>query len=317
MRNVPLVALILSVFVSPAFAQYNVGPPASCASGYANRWDSTISAWSCDNVGGGGIPAGLITFVVTGSCPSGWTEVTALAGKTLFGTLNANADVGTTGGNDTITPTGTVAAPVFTGSAGTVPAQTFTGSSSTVAAQTFTGSSSTVAAQTISWPAGVPTNSGGALSWPAGVPAFTGTPSSVIVNHVHKLSFARGATTGGATTTQGFTTSTDTSSTAITDSTDNPTGGASSYTPAGSVAWPVGVPTISTEPTLSWPAGVPTNGTSTVTPLGTNSTSTVTPLGTNGTASFTPAGTNSAPAFTGSSFDNRSAFVRVIFCSKN
>ena len=71
-------------------------------------------------------------------------------------------------------------------------------------------------------------------------PTFTGDllaththPYTQVVNHTHGLSFARGATTGGATTTQGFTTSTDTSSTAITDVTNNPGGGVASGTTSG------------------------------------------------------------------------------------
>ena len=52
---------------------------------------------------------------------------------------------------------------------------------------------------------------------------------TTVIAHTHGLSFARGATTGGATTTQGFTSSTDTSSTAITNVT-NSTGSASGTT---------------------------------------------------------------------------------------
>lgn len=54
-----------------------------------------------------GIPSGLIALILSGTCPVGWSEVSALNGKMLRGTLAANADVGTTGGNATITPAGT------------------------------------------------------------------------------------------------------------------------------------------------------------------------------------------------------------------
>lgn len=60
-----------------------------------------------------GLPSGLITIATT-SCPTGFTEVTTLNGKTLVGTLVANADVGTTGGADTITPAGTISQPTLT-----------------------------------------------------------------------------------------------------------------------------------------------------------------------------------------------------------
>jgi hypothetical protein len=73
------------------------------------------------------IPAGMIQFIAAGTCPAGWTEVAALNGKTIIGTVAANGNVGTTGGADSITPAGTNGA------------------------------------QTIAWPAGVPTNGAIAL----------------------------------------------------------------------------------------------------------------------------------------------------------
>lgn len=65
---------------------------------------------------GGGLPAGMIGMVISGSCPTGYSQVAALDGKSPLGTVVANANVGTTGGADTITPAGTNAAPTFTGS---------------------------------------------------------------------------------------------------------------------------------------------------------------------------------------------------------
>lgn len=64
------------------------------------------------------LPSGFIGLVSSGTCPTGTTEVTALNGKTLFGTVAANGDVGGTGGADSITPTVnslTAAAQTFTG----------------------------------------------------------------------------------------------------------------------------------------------------------------------------------------------------------
>lgn len=63
------------------------------------------------NITGGNsaaVPSGLVTFVMSGTCPVGFTEVSALNGKMLKGTVTANGNVGTSGGADTITPTGTV-----------------------------------------------------------------------------------------------------------------------------------------------------------------------------------------------------------------
>ena len=73
-----------------------------------------------DYVGGSSVPSGAILLVNSGSCPAEYTEESSLNGKTLLGTLNAGADVGTTGGNDNITPAGTVSQPSFTGDASTV-----------------------------------------------------------------------------------------------------------------------------------------------------------------------------------------------------
>jgi hypothetical protein len=53
---------------------------------------------------GGGLPAGVVVMVASGACPSGYTEVSALNGKMPLGTLDANANVGGTGGADNITP---------------------------------------------------------------------------------------------------------------------------------------------------------------------------------------------------------------------
>jgi hypothetical protein len=56
------------------------------------------------------------TIIVSlNACGTGYTEVSALNGVTLEGTIAANGDVGTTGGSDTITPTGTNSTPTFAG----------------------------------------------------------------------------------------------------------------------------------------------------------------------------------------------------------
>jgi hypothetical protein len=71
---------------------------------------TTANTWTVIAFGGTTVPAGMISFVNTGTCPSGWTEVSGLNGKMLRGTVAANMDVGGTGGSDSVTPT-------FTGSA--------------------------------------------------------------------------------------------------------------------------------------------------------------------------------------------------------
>ncbi len=270
---------------------------------------------------GTGVPANAVFMVDSGTCPTGFSEVAALSGKTLLGTLAANADVGTTGGSDTITPAGTVSQPTFSGTvgqatssdsagtpAGTVSQPTFTG---TAGQSTSTDSGGTPAGS-VTWPAGVPT-----ASWPAGVPTFSGAASTVVVNHVHVYT-SQTATTGSVSSYEHGAIDTSSAAAEASISTNNPTGGSANYTPAGTIAWPAGVPTN------SWPAGVPTfSGNAlaahshTITATGTVSQPTF-----SGNAlaahshTVTPAGTVSQPTFTGNQFDNRAAFVRVIFCRK-
>lgn len=109
--------------------------------------------WVSDQIAAAGVPAGMIVFVASGSCPTGWTQVSSL-GNYLLLTTAAAGDVGTTGGSTSYTPTGAVAAPTFTGSAGTVPAPTFTGNAGTVPAPTFTGNSATTSDVSAGTPAG-------------------------------------------------------------------------------------------------------------------------------------------------------------------
>ncbi len=84
-------------------------------------------------------PSGLITLVTSGTCPAGYTELTALSGKTLIGTTAANGDVGATGGADTITPAGTNQALTFTGSSANTSAVTAGTPAGTNAASATTG----------------------------------------------------------------------------------------------------------------------------------------------------------------------------------
>ena len=72
---------------------------------------------SGDLQNGPNFPNGAIYISTVATCAPGYSEVTALNGKTLFGTIAANGDVGGTGGNDNITPAGTNSAPAFTGTA--------------------------------------------------------------------------------------------------------------------------------------------------------------------------------------------------------
>lgn len=208
-----------------------------------------------------GLPAGSIILKVSGTCPVGFSEVSALDGKTLFGTLNSHADVGGTGGNDSITPAGTNSTPVFIGSALGTHAH-------------GVGTYATSA------------HSGTAVADHA---SHTHTYTDV-VNHTHLQQY-HSATTGPNT---GPTTAPDTSSNTPTSwglATQNPSGGVATGTTAG--------PSATLTHGVTQPSAHTVSGSSEAVSGG------------------TPTGTNTAPVFTGTQFDNRSAFVKVIFCSKD
>ena len=182
-----LVAFSLLVCSWPSFGQsypyvyYYRGPvanlPASCpdyALAFATDAASGQQVYTCHsntwgqlgNSSSGGVPSGMIGMIVSGSCPSAWTQVAALNGVMLQGTLAANGDVGTTGGSNSITATGTVSQPTFSGASDTtsaVSAGTPAGTNGTaaftpagtVAAPTFTGASDTTSAVSAGTPAGV------------------------------------------------------------------------------------------------------------------------------------------------------------------
>src|SRR6266403_3232439 len=106
-------------------------------------------------------PSGMIVLVLSGTCPTGFTEVTALNGKMLRMTVAGNGDVGTTGGNATITPTGAVSAPTFTGSSATTSA-TSAGTPAGTNGTTTTGSTAITATATAA--VAVTTGSGNSMA---------------------------------------------------------------------------------------------------------------------------------------------------------
>lgn len=278
-------------------------------------------------------PSGLVTLVVTGTCPAGWTEVSALNGRMLRGTVAANGDVGTTGGADSLTPAGTIAWPAGVPTAATEAAHTHAGS-----LISWPGSVPTAATESVHTHSVTAVGTNGTVTitpllnpvaWPVGVPTFAG---SLLATHAHELPWQIPTTTTiRQIAVAAFGTGTSRAATAVSAAgTANTTSAAvalseakSAGTPAGIIAWPAGVPTVTGASTavgaevftgssvtsgagtahthtLSWPAGVPTNG---GTGAGTAHTHTLS----------WPAG---VPTLTGSAFDNRSAYTNVIFCSK-
>lgn len=190
-----------SVFTSGAGA-----PSSACTTGiitYQNEttgeyYDCVAGAWhlTTRNTGNqstittnitASFPSGMIMILISGTCPTGFTELTALNGKFILGTLAANGDIGTSGGSDNITPAGTVSAPTFTGNsvtssavsggtpAGTNSAPTFTGNAVT-AASTTTGTK-LVTANTSTGVSTITTATG-----TVSAPVFTG---SALATHTH------------------------------------------------------------------------------------------------------------------------------------
>lgn len=100
------------------------------------------------------VPTGAIIFISSGTCGSGYAEATDLDGKTVELTATTHSDVGTTGGSDTRTPTGTLSVPTLT-------MNSYTPAGS-VAAPIFTGASAVSSAVTAGTPAG--TNGASATS---------------------------------------------------------------------------------------------------------------------------------------------------------
>lgn len=97
--------------------QGSTGAPIDpCTPPLINIDAKTMNASFCgeDNKWHRAIPSGTVIMSLS-RCEMGWTEIQALNGQFLRGTTVANADVGTSGGSATITPTGVVSQPVFTG----------------------------------------------------------------------------------------------------------------------------------------------------------------------------------------------------------
>lgn len=189
---------------------YGTSAPATCTTGDyfykttlpgRGAYDCTATnTWTQQGPAAGGLPSGVIVMIISGTCPTGFTEVAALNGKTIVGTVAANANVGTTGGSDTITPAGT-----FTGNAWTPPAiawpagvPTYSGALGTLAVTAHTvvstkqgtsaGNVVTTATHAFT---GVP---GGTVAWPAGVPtigAYTPTGSFSGTQFDNRSAFVR------------------------------------------------------------------------------------------------------------------------------
>ncbi len=169
--------------------------------------------------------SGMITFISSGTCPVGYSEVSSTGSYVLF-TSSGNGDAGTTGGSNSYTPAGSNGTVSFT-PAGTNSAPAFTGTPGTVPAQVFTGASDTTSAVS------------------AGTPGGTNGTATVATVTGSKAGTSAGAfsTIGGVSPGSSFTVPAETftgSALATHTHTVTPTGtnGTASFTPAGTVAAP-------------------------------------------------------------------------------
>jgi hypothetical protein len=277
-------------------------PPAKMGTGEATT-DTFLRGdgqWAAPPAGNGGLPAGAIILILSGTCPAGFSEVPALSGKVIIGTTALAGDVGTSGGSDTITPQGTNSAPTFTGQAlgthahGTGTYATSAHAGSAVAdhashTHTYTevlnhthtvsvtdpGHNHTQNAHTHTQMS-ITSTTGSVGGYEHGTADASSTVSDEI--NPDALVAATTATNNSATT-------------GISASTANPGGGTATGTTAG--------PSATLSHQVTQPNAHTLSGNSEATSAG------------------TPAGTVSAPTFTGSQFDNRSAWVKAIFCAKS
>lgn len=275
----------------------------------SSLWGCVANSWLQLNTPS--VPTGSIIMITSGTCPANYSEVTALDGVTVIGTLSSHMDVGGTGGNNNLTPSGTNSTPLFTGTggqstssntagtpAGTVGAITMSGSTAAEASHTHSvtaagtnGTGTVTPLGTIAWPAGVPTNASGAftqgaISWPAGVP--TNSAISMSGSTAGEAAHTHSVTAAGTNSAPTFTGNALSSHTH--DYTQVPnhvhvqsvnsaaTGGLSGYTADTST---------NTSVASGYSTANPTGGVATGTTIGPSIT-------------LTPAGTNSAPTFTGS-----------------
>ena len=284
--------------LSHAQAQYSLFPTVTCSTGQHVFEITYTGAITCSaDTGGGGVPAGLITLS-TAACPTGWTEVAGLTGKTLIGTTNAAGDAGTTGGSDNITPTVnslTAAAQTFSGSAlGTHLHGTGTYDNAAVGAGTPSGTNSTSSVTPLG------TNSTSAISGSTGAGSshthsFTG--DAVTAASTAALpNLVTSSTAGSAVSPTTTATGTNTAEATHTHSGSSLTAAAQTFTGSSST---VGAQTFTGNALATHDHII--SGSSEAIGAG------------------TPAGTNATSAVTGTlnSFDNRSAWMKVIFCSKD
>lgn len=125
-----------------------------------------------------GYQTGDIKMLLSGTCPTGWSEVSALNGKMLRGTVAANGNVGQAGGNDSYTPAGTNAAITAGTPSGTNAASATTGNCAATNIAAGTGSTTACKATAPNLAVSAQTFTGNALA--THTHTFTGQAATVV-----------------------------------------------------------------------------------------------------------------------------------------
>ena len=166
-----------------------------------STWITISSGSSGEN---GSIPTGSILMIESGTCPTDFTEASSFNGRTLLGTVAANADIGTNGGNDSVTPT-------FTGNA-------------------FTDVINHTHTINVNDPTHNHTQNAHTHTLPVGATDDTASPFD-------RADAGTNASGANATTASGSTIATNiASSTGITATSSNPSGGVANITPTGTIS---------------------------------------------------------------------------------
>lgn len=176
--------------------------------------------WTCADPASGGVAAGAIVFIDSGTCPAGYSEVSALNGRMARGTVAANGNVGGTGGSDSVTPT---------------------------------VNALTAAAQVVSWPASVPTVSGIAASFSGNALATHAhelpwqIASTTTIRQIAAATFGVGTSRAATAVSAAGTANTTSAAVALSEAKSAGTpAGTVTITNQGAVAWPASVPTTAT-----------------------------------------------------------------------
>ncbi len=281
--------------------------------GNALGFNKTTGAFVCNTLPNG-VPSGSILHITSGTCPAGYTEVAALNGFMLRGTLAANADVGTTSGSDSITPAGTVAWPTAPTNVPTLAMDSYT-PAGTNGTGSVSGTGGTEAAHTHSVTA-AGTNGTGAVSGTSGTEAVhthtvtaTGTNgTSATTGNCASTAIAAG--TGSLTACKTTAPNLSVSAQTFTGSSATTSAGASHSHGAGSYV--AAAETFTGSPVTSGAGSSHSHGAGSYVAAG--ETFTGSPATLTGLIAWPAA---KVPAFSGAAFNNRPAYMNVIFCQKD